>query len=158
MNALGMSQISPFHNPCGAVWRFWPLLEAPCNTEIRSRPCIFLSAAVRIKFCPSRQRGVDEHGFRTTGNRNHVWAKRTRTPEWSWWARFALPNLRPRPQQSAYHLPGRRHRHIINEGDLTGVFVGRQPLLDEVLDFRCERIGRPHATLEHDEGLDDFGA
>src|SRR6202030_2839180 len=66
--------------------------------------------------------------------------------------------LSPIPQQSAYYLAGRRHRHVVDEGDLARICMSRQTLFDKVLNFGRQRIGRRYSVLEHNEGLDDFGA
>ena len=54
----------------------------------------------------------------------------------------AASRLGPFPQQSADHLAGRGHRHLIDERDLARIFVRREPRPHEGLHFGGERIGR----------------
>src|ERR1051326_8200027 len=65
---------------------------------------------------------------------------------------------RPLPQHPPDHLPGRRHRHGIDEGDLARVFMRGEACAHEGADVGGERVGRRVLGLEHDEGLDDFRA
>src|SRR5689334_13940180 len=68
------------------------------------------------------------------------------------------PSLRPLPQQPPYHLPGRGHRHRVDEGNLTRIFMRREARAHEVADIRGERVRGGVLGLEHDERLDDLGA
>ena len=51
------------------------------------------------------------------------------------------------PQQPADHLAGRRHRHLVDEGDLARIFVRGEPRPHEGLDVGGERVRRRLARL-----------
>jgi len=54
-------------------------------------------------------------------------------------------------QQPPNHLPRRGHRHLLDERDLTRIFMRGEPCAHEALDVDGERIGRRVPRLEHDE-------
>src|SRR5262249_22448529 len=149
-----------------------PASSAAMRDRKRSALSLLLSTKPRRLFPRSPSRGaggMGEASSATVGSSaNRMFSAPDQAVGYYWiqsnpngdWAQRFLPGgencSRPLPQQSADHLAGGGHRHLVDEGDLARIFMRGEPRLHEILDFGGERLRRRMSGIEHDESLHDL--